>query len=332
MHFSEETDYVNRRAEIYASGDIEHGTALKFVNFIKEKKIGNAIIYLDSDGGSLQEGILIGKIIREMRYDTTIGTKRNKMSGICASACSYAFAGGLARYIYNDQQRLGLHQFYKSNGRNIDDVANTQQTTAKIVKYLSDMGVDEQAFVLASSTNKNTIAWLSRADSLKLNFANNGKSESTAEIKLMSNSKNGHKVYLRIEQVRTRGIAKLLFFCQDNKMYLEGMRLTNLENARIRSQSSTRNYFELDGRQFLVKNGQNGISAERGSVYFSRQLSDEDIQQILNSNVMSMWSEDGSNFRWGLEVDIYPVKGKMEKFMKSCNVSDMDLDTTLSYF
>jgi hypothetical protein len=36
MQFTVEEDYINSRAKIYASGDIERGTALRFVNFIKK--------------------------------------------------------------------------------------------------------------------------------------------------------------------------------------------------------------------------------------------------------------------------------------------------------
>ncbi len=332
MHFTVETDYMNHRAMIYASGEIEHGTALKLIHLIKEKNIGNAIVYFNSYGGSLEEGMIIGRIIREMRYATSIGTTGDRMSGTCASACSYAFAGGASRYIYNDRQRLGLHQFYNENGRNFGSIAQTQQTTADIVKYLSDMGIDERAFVVASKTDKNSVTWLSKAEALKLNFANNGKTETTAEIKITYGPNNKQYPYLRIEQERAGGIGKLLFYCKDHTMYVDGMILTNVENSIRQSQNSKRNYFELSDGMFLPQYGQNGIRADHGSLFISRKLSDMDIQKILNSNVMNMWTEDGGNFRWGLELDIYPVKEKMREFLTGCGTPELDMDTTLSLF
>ena len=329
MTFSQKTDYMNHRAEIYASGDFERGTALNFVNFIKEKKIGKAIVYFNSYGGSLDEGIIVGEIIREMGYSTSIGTSNSRMSGTCASACAYAFAGGTSRYIQYDRQRLGLHQFYNETNRNIGDIGSTQQTTAKIVKFLSDMGVDERAFVVASNTNKNTMTWLTKAEALKLNFANNGKNETTAEIQLVPSSTAGQKIYLRLEQRRAEGTGKLLFYCIDNTMNVRGMILTNEENAIRHSQSAKRHYFELNDGELLVQKGQNGISAKNDSISVDRELSSTDIDRILTSNIMNIWIEDGGDFRWGIKVDIYPVKGKMREFMSTCKTKEEDV---LSYF
>ena len=328
MQFTVEEDYMNHRAKIYASGDIERGTALKFVNFIKQHNIGRAMVYFNSYGGSLHEGILLGEIIRETGYSTTIGTKNNILSGVCASACAYAFAGGTSRYIYYDRQRLGLHQFYSKNNRNVGDIGNTQQTTAKIVKYLSDMGIHEQAFVVASTTNKDGMYWLTKAEALKLNFANNGKNTTTAEIKLIHSSTEGQKIYLKLEQARAEGTGKLLFYCENNAMNVQGIIPTNTETAMKHSQSSIRHYFELSDGELLVQKGHDGIRAKNGRVLFDRKLSSVDTNRILNSNVMNMWTENGSDFRWGIEIDIYPVKEKMREFMNSCKVSE----DVLSYF
>ncbi len=329
MAFSLKTDYMNHRAEIYAEGDFERGTALKFVNFIKEKKIGKAIVYFNSYGGSLDEGIIVGEIIREMGYSTSIGTINSRMSGVCASACAYAFAGGTSRYIYYDKQRLGLHQFYNDTNRNVGDIGSTQQTTARIVKYLSDMGIHEQAFVVASTTSKNKMTWLTKAEALKLNFANNGKNTTTSEVKLIVGIDGAQKPYFKIEQERAEGIGKLLLSCQKNIMSLEGVILTNIESSKIHTQNVKRNYFALDDGEFLVQQGPKGLSNQYGAIFFDRQLTSMDIDKILNSNVMNMWIENGSDFRWGMEVDIYSVKDKMREFMKGCQVKKEDV---LSYF
>jgi len=329
MQFTIEEDYMNGRAKIYASGDIERGTALRFVNFIKRHNINRAMVYFNSYGGSLNEGIIIGEIIREMGYSTSIGTTDNKMSGVCASACAYAFAGGTSRYIHYDSQKLGLHQFYNDRNRNVGDIGSTQQTTARIVKYLSDMGIDERAFVVASTTNKNEMTWLTKAEALKLNFANNGKNETTSEIQLVPSSTSGQKIYLRVEQERAEGTAKLLFYCVNDIMYLRGIILTNPESAIMHSQGSNRHYFELDHNEFLAQKGKHGIRAKNSSVVFDRELSSTNIDSVLNSNVIGMWTENGSDFRWGIEIDIHPVKENIRAFMSTCKVSQEDV---LSYF
>ena len=61
-------------------------------------------VFLKSEGGSLLEGIALGKVIRNLGFDTTIGYldnyRNSQYSGMCASACAYTFAGGVARYIF----------------------------------------------------------------------------------------------------------------------------------------------------------------------------------------------------------------------------------------
>ena len=319
------------RAEIYASGDITQGTALTFINFIKTNNIGVATVYFDSYGGSLIEGITLGEIIRKMGYDTSIGTTQSKLSGVCASACTYAFAGGVARYIYDDRQKLGLHQFYSIKGSQ-GNISTTQNTAALVAKHLSDMGVGEEAFILASSTHSTTMKWLTKEEAKRMNFANNGKNETTAEIKLMTEPKMKQKPYLKIEQIRAEGTGNLLFYCINDTMYLQAAIITNSDTASRHGNNVKRNYLELDDGIFLAREGSEGLRIKNDTLWFKRKLYSNDINRILHSKVLNMWIEEGGTMRWGLQVDIYPIKEKMTKFLRSCTVPNMDMDTTLSYF
>jgi hypothetical protein len=277
------------------------------------------------------EGIALGEIIREMGYDTSIGTPQNRLSGICASACAYAFAGGVARYIVDDRQRLGLHQFYSTRGMQ-GNISATQNTAALVAKHFSDMGVDDEAFILASSTHSTDMKWLSKYDAIRMNFANNGKNETTAEIKLMTDPKMKQKPYLKIEQNRAEGTGKLLFYCINDTMYLQSAIITTPDSAKKHIDQVKRNYFEVDDGTFLVQEGNGYLRIKDDTLWFKRKLYANDINRILHSNVMNMWIENGGIVRWGIQVDIYPVKEKMRKFLRSCSVPVMDVDTTLSYF
>ena len=332
MSFALKHDIFNeRRAEIYASGDIVKGTALEFLLFIKKNNIGVATVYFDSYGGSLIEGIALGEIIREMKYDTNIGTTQNRLSGTCASACTYAFAGGVARYIHDDRQRLGLHQFYSTKSMQ-GNISTTQNTAALVAKHFSDMGIGDEAFILASSTHSTTMKWLSKEEARRMNFANNGKNETTAEIKLMTQPKMKQKPYLKIEQVRAEGTGKLLFYCIDNTMHLQAAIITNEDSASRHINNVKRNYFELDDGKFLVREGGTSVYAKNDTLWFKRKLYGEDISRILHSNVMNIWIENGGVMRWGLQIDTYPIKEKMTKFVKSCPVPNMNTDSVLSLF
>ncbi len=60
-------------------------------------------IRFDSRGGNLEAGIAIGERIRERRVATRI-----TRGSVCASACVYAFLGGLVRMV-DDGGRIGIH-------------------------------------------------------------------------------------------------------------------------------------------------------------------------------------------------------------------------------
>lgn len=103
---------------IYATGEIDENTGREFERFVKQNKLPRSIVFFNSGGGSLSGAIKLGKLIRQMGFDTGVasykaGTTRHE--GICASACTYAFAGGVSRYYEAGAARLGLHQFYSTD-------------------------------------------------------------------------------------------------------------------------------------------------------------------------------------------------------------------------
>ena len=78
-------------------------------------------IEFNSPGGSLLGGIRLGRAIRMLAMNTSIGkTVLNSAfeehsfyhteKGICFSACAYAFLGGLTRVANGGE--YGVHQFY----------------------------------------------------------------------------------------------------------------------------------------------------------------------------------------------------------------------------
>ena len=55
--------------------------------------------------------------------------------------------------------------------------------SAIVAEHLLEMGINQKAFILASSVGSNDMKWLTKEEALALNFANNGKNKTTAEIK-----------------------------------------------------------------------------------------------------------------------------------------------------
>ena len=132
---------------VYADGVINEGTTDRLLSYLKTNKIEVARIYFNSPGGSLLEGMRLGRAIRHLQLYTSIGVdgdQATNKASICASACAYAFAGGVSRFIDADTGRLGLHQFYSASGSDAYE-GDTQLIGGLLAAYLNEMGVDARA-------------------------------------------------------------------------------------------------------------------------------------------------------------------------------------------
>ena len=136
---------------IVAEGEIVQDTPAKFNLFLRNLKVNDTIpsdIHLNSQGGNLLAGIKLGELIRKNKMNTwvakTVGefydntdhigyayAKNEAPRAMCASACAYAFLGGVVRYALSSHYEnsiavrgpgiLGVHQFYSEDGiKNIE--------------------------------------------------------------------------------------------------------------------------------------------------------------------------------------------------------------------
>jgi len=156
--------YANASESCYviAKGSLDGGAAERFSAFVDEPSNGveGFQVLLDSSGGSLQDGIALGRQIRSRGYHTVIGRydgdnfDRPIAPGDCLSACAYAFLGGSGREIA-EGSRLGFHQFGLPGGAALPDavgLSGGQEISGTLISYLIEMGVDPRLFVLASAT------------------------------------------------------------------------------------------------------------------------------------------------------------------------------------
>lgn len=156
--------YANASESCYviASGSLEGGASERFAAFVEEPSNGveGFQVLLDSSGGSLQDGIALGKQIRARGFHTVVGRydrdnfDRPIAPADCLSACAYAFLGGNGRRI-SEGSRLGFHQFGLAGGAALPDavgLSGGQEISGILLAYLIEMGVDPRLFVLASST------------------------------------------------------------------------------------------------------------------------------------------------------------------------------------
>jgi len=157
---------------IAAQGEITTETPDVFRDFLATNGKPYHIAF-NSLGGSLVAGIELGELIRETGATTMIGTTssrdeqemellENTGPGVCASACVFAFMGGIQRWV-GDKDLLGVHQFYSTDDEAMDSTVVQALAGLTLIHSLR-MGVDARVIVAASGTSPNDIYWFDREE------------------------------------------------------------------------------------------------------------------------------------------------------------------------
>lgn len=313
--------WVDRHGDsvrIYADGEITATSARELEQFVRSNKITSGMVLFNSRGGSLIGGVSLGNAIRQLGFDTGIATyARGEMvtSGICASACAYAFAGGTGRYYSAGNTRLGIHQFH-SQGNDIGD-GTSQEVSGMLVAYLQQMGVDALAFSASASVQPNEILWVSAADAKRLHFSNDGIEQTTAELKQANGS-----TYLRVEQKYTSFSARFIINCaRDGQLLLLGGIVTTPQDAKQKYDWATQSFFTFDEQTIQNKrkgSAGDGLAPHDSTVWVSRVLTPQEVQKLLTSKTITTWvAADGAVGNTGA-VDINEVRGKIQDFISNC--------------
>ncbi len=161
---------------IAAEGEIVDASPDQLAKFLKGKDYAQGmVVRFNSGGGDLAASMSLGRLIRERGLRTAVSkteflpknpkdrvTARWK-KGVCASACTYAFLGGVDRSI-EENSRLGVHQFYSEAPRGRGSFAVAQSAINDLGVYMSDMGVSGNLILAAAATAPVNMHWLSREE------------------------------------------------------------------------------------------------------------------------------------------------------------------------
>lgn len=118
------------------------------------------LVTFNSPGGSLGSALAHGRAIRRLGL-STFQLRRLE----CASACAFAFLGGIERFA--DPGSIGVHQssFAADNDADMGTaVGEMQVVTADLLQYLREMGVDAELLELSLSTSPSDIRYLTAAE------------------------------------------------------------------------------------------------------------------------------------------------------------------------
>lgn len=165
----------NTRWDVYLEGEIELGAAERVRRELLQIGTDGADVYLDSTGGSLVDGIGIGKALRKLGASTTVGLRGSGgiRPGKCFSACALAFLGGVYRYVPGGSV-YGVHRV-STSVHSPQDFDVGQMVAAQVAGYIREMGVDGRLFARMASTGPNRIYVLPPAELRALHVVNEGR-------------------------------------------------------------------------------------------------------------------------------------------------------------
>ena len=96
----------------------------------KGMKARVGVVYFNSDGGDLIEGLKLGRVIRAALAKTMVDKASH-----CYSSCVFAFAGGVWRLPVGE---VGIHSFYAKEAYNAADFKNTSERYNRISKVVNE--------------------------------------------------------------------------------------------------------------------------------------------------------------------------------------------------
>jgi hypothetical protein len=153
---------------IAIAGDFVLGDEKKFIDLALSTQ--NAVVVLESPGGSLYAGIEIGRTIHLKGFATLVPD-----SVRCASACALAWLGGSPR-LMGETGQVGFHAVYttKDGQATISSAGN-----ALVGAYLNQLGLSTSAVLYISTPPPEGIQWLSFSDARRIGIdVQQAKSES----------------------------------------------------------------------------------------------------------------------------------------------------------
>lgn len=172
---------------ISASGAITADSARDFKQFSKGRDLRNAIVVLDSDGGSVLGAIALGREIRRLALNTTVGrmvdvdakeTAKDVPSkslkdetrfgdseppramlsprADCESMCAFVLLGGVKRFVPGEA-RVMVHQIWLGDRRedptaatySAEDLVLVQRDIGRLAQYTVEMGATVDLLDLA---------------------------------------------------------------------------------------------------------------------------------------------------------------------------------------
>lgn len=155
MHFTWVACEPNCQGWIGAVGIVTGDTPADFDEFARGRDLGGATIVLDSNGGSVNDAITLGRRWRQIGLHTTVGATIASIGGRstvtprawCESMCVFLLLSGKVRYV-PEEAHVRVHQIWMSNRTEnakastytAQDMMVVERDIGRLAKYTFDMG------------------------------------------------------------------------------------------------------------------------------------------------------------------------------------------------
>lgn len=158
-------------------GFVSRDASFKFDDVVKKAAANGCsmplMMLLESPGGSLIDGILLGREVRSQGLRTVARYE-------CASACAMIFLGGVERVLAGSRARIGFHQAALV-GEKVRrcDVSMASPEADQIGRYLRFVipANEDRIFQIVMETSCNSIEWTYGQRALELGVATTLESE-----------------------------------------------------------------------------------------------------------------------------------------------------------
>jgi len=165
------------RWTIYLDGFIDIGAADRMRRLVKRESISDALVYFNSPGGHLVEAMALGRLLRELAFETSVGTRtaaaRQPAAGVCYSACPFAYAGGVRRSLAAGSV-FGVHRAQNSVPVT-DESAFQGVVTDQVADYLATMGIGGDLLSIMLQVPHEQIRVLAKQELEQLNLVTAGQ-------------------------------------------------------------------------------------------------------------------------------------------------------------
>jgi hypothetical protein len=154
---------------ISAAGAITADSARDFLQVVNGKNLTGATVVLDSDGGSVIGAIALGREIRKLLLNTTVGRVVDLPPGPrdesrtallpradCESMCAFVLLAGVQRSV-PAEARVMVHQIWLGDRRedptaatySAEDLVLVQRDVGRLARYTAEMGASIELLDLA---------------------------------------------------------------------------------------------------------------------------------------------------------------------------------------